>query len=126
MSKEMLCIIMLIVFFAVMIYVGFYSRKHATDVDGFVLGGRGVKVYWQGSRSVADGVCVRYVVLFSGYFRWLCGAVWMELRYVRYLGRTGQRLYWFFACVEYTWKKNSCYDAASGCEDYAGFFREEI
>ena len=42
MSKEILCVIMLIVFFAVMIYVGFYSRKHATDVDGFVLGGRGV------------------------------------------------------------------------------------
>ena len=42
MSKEILCVIMLVVFFAVMIYVGFYSRKHATDVDGFVLGGRGV------------------------------------------------------------------------------------
>ena len=42
MSKEILCVIMLIVFFAVMIYVGFYSRKHAADVDGFVLGGRSV------------------------------------------------------------------------------------
>ena len=42
MSKEVLCLIMLVIFFAVMIYVGFYSRKHATDVDGFVLGGRGV------------------------------------------------------------------------------------
>ena len=42
MSKEVLCIILLVVFFAIMIYVGFYSRKHATDVNGFVLGGRGV------------------------------------------------------------------------------------
>ena len=27
-----LCSIMLVVFFAVMIFVGFYTRKHATDV----------------------------------------------------------------------------------------------
>ena len=33
---------MLVVFFAVMIFVGFYTRKHATDVTGFVLGGRSV------------------------------------------------------------------------------------
>ena len=37
-----LCSIMLVVFFAVMIFVGFYTRKHATDVTGFVLGGRSV------------------------------------------------------------------------------------
>ena len=42
MSKELLCAIMLIIFFGVMVYVGFYSRKHAKDVNGFVLGGRGV------------------------------------------------------------------------------------
>ena len=33
---------MLLVFFGVMVYVGFYCRKHATDVNGFVLGGRSV------------------------------------------------------------------------------------
>ena len=33
---------MLLVFFGVMIYVGFYCRKHSTDVNGFVLGGRSV------------------------------------------------------------------------------------
>lgn len=42
MSKELLCAIMLVIFFGVMVYVGFYSRKHAKDVNGFVLGGRGV------------------------------------------------------------------------------------
>ena len=31
---------MLLVFFGVMIYVGFYCRKHSTDVNGFVLGGQ--------------------------------------------------------------------------------------
>ena len=35
-------ILMLVVFFGIMIGVGFYSRKHASDVDGFVLGGRSV------------------------------------------------------------------------------------
>ena len=33
---------MLLVFFGVMIYVGFYCGKHSTDVNGFVLGGRSV------------------------------------------------------------------------------------
>ncbi|MBO4411499.1 MAG: sodium:solute symporter, partial [Lachnospiraceae bacterium] len=35
-------IALLVVFFAVMIFVGLYCRKHATDVNGFVLGGRSV------------------------------------------------------------------------------------
>lgn len=35
-------VILLLVFFAVMLGIGFYSRKHATDVNGFVLGGRSV------------------------------------------------------------------------------------
>ena len=33
---------LLIVFFAVMVGVGLYSRKHTASVDGFVLGGRSV------------------------------------------------------------------------------------
>ena len=33
---------MLVVFFAVMVSVGLYCRKQATDVNGFVLGGRSV------------------------------------------------------------------------------------
>ena len=33
-------IIMLVVFFSIMIGVGLYCRKNATDVNGFVLGGR--------------------------------------------------------------------------------------
>ena len=35
-------IILLVVFFGVMIGIGLYCRKNATDVDGFVLGGRSV------------------------------------------------------------------------------------
>ena len=33
---------MLVVFFSVMIGIGIYCRKNATDVNGFVLGGRSV------------------------------------------------------------------------------------
>ena len=35
-------IIFLLIFFGVMIGVGLYSRKHATNVNDFVLGGRAV------------------------------------------------------------------------------------
>lgn len=35
-------LILLLVFFGVMIGVGFYCRRHATDVNGFLLGGRSV------------------------------------------------------------------------------------
>ena len=34
-------LLLLILYFAVLIGTGFYFRKHATDVNGFVLGGRG-------------------------------------------------------------------------------------
>ena len=33
---------LLVVFFGIMIGVGLYCRRHATDVNGFVLGGRSV------------------------------------------------------------------------------------
>ena len=33
-------LIMLLVFFGVMVGIGLYCRKNATDVNGFVLGGR--------------------------------------------------------------------------------------
>ena len=33
---------MLLVFFGIMLGIGFYCRKHTTNVDGFVLGGRSV------------------------------------------------------------------------------------
>ena len=36
-------IIMLVLFFGVMVGVGIYCRKHATDVNGFVLGESGLE-----------------------------------------------------------------------------------
>ncbi|MCI9075722.1 MAG: sodium:solute symporter [Dorea sp.] len=81
MSKEVLCAILLVVFFAVMIYVGFYSRKHASDVDGFVLGGRGVGPWLT---AFAFGTSYFSAVIFVGYagqFGWNFGlaATWAGL-----------------------------------------------
>ena len=73
MSKELLCAIMLIIFFGVMVYVGFYSRKHAKDVNGFVLGGRGVGPWLT---AFAFGTSYFSAVIFVGYagqFGWNFG-----------------------------------------------------
>ena len=66
-------ILLLVVFFAVMIGVGIYSRRHATDVNGFVLGGRGVGPWLT---AFAFGTSYFSAVIFVGYagqFGWLFG-----------------------------------------------------
>ncbi len=57
-------IIFLIVFFAVMIAVGVYSRKHATNVNDFVLGGRSVGPWLT---AFAYGTSYFSAVVFVGY-----------------------------------------------------------
>ena len=69
---------MLIAFFAVMIGVGLYCRKHATDVNGFVLGGRSVGPWLT---AFAYGTSYFSAVVFVGYagqFGWKYGiaATW--------------------------------------------------
>ena len=69
---------MLIVFFGVMIGTGFYCRKHSTDVDGFVLGGRSVGPWLT---AFAYGTSYFSAVVFVGYagqFGWKYGiaATW--------------------------------------------------
>ncbi len=66
-------VIMLVVFFAVMIGVGVYCRKHATDVNGFVLGGRSVGPWLT---AFAYGTSYFSAVIFIGYagqFGWKFG-----------------------------------------------------
>ncbi len=80
-SKVILCSVMLVVFFAIMIYVGFYTRKHATDVNGFVLGGRSVGPWLT---AFAFGTSYFSAVIFVGYagqFGWNFGmaATWAGL-----------------------------------------------
>lgn len=68
-----LCSIMLVVFFAVMIFVGFYTRRQATDVNGFVLGGRSVGPWLT---AFAFGTSYFSAVIFVGYagqFGWNFG-----------------------------------------------------
>jgi len=69
---------MLIVFFGVMVGVGFYCRKNATDVNGFVLGGRSVGPWLT---AFAYGTSYFSAVVFVGYagqFGWKYGiaATW--------------------------------------------------
>ena len=66
-------ILMLLVFFAVMVGGGFYCHKHATDVDGFVLGGRSVGPWLS---AFAYGTSYFSAVIFVGYagqFGWKYG-----------------------------------------------------
>lgn len=64
---------LLIVFFAVMVGVGLYSRKHTASVDGFVLGGRSVGPWLT---AFAYGTSYFSAVVFVGYagqFGWKYG-----------------------------------------------------
>ena len=71
-------IALLVVFFATMLGVGFYCRKNATDVNGFVLGGRSVGPWLT---AFAYGTSYFSAVVFVGYagqFGWKYGvaATW--------------------------------------------------
>ena len=70
--------LILIVYFAVLIGIGLYCRKHATNVDGFVLGGRSVGPWLT---AFAYGTSYFSAVVFVGYagqFGWKYGiaATW--------------------------------------------------
>lgn len=66
-------ILMLVLFFGVMVGVGVYCRRHATDVNGFVLGGRNVGPWLT---AFAYGTSYFSAVIFIGYagqFGWKYG-----------------------------------------------------
>ena len=74
-------LILLIGFFAVTLGVGIYSRRHATDVNGFVLGGRSVGPWLT---AFAFGTSYFSAVIFVGYagqFGWRFGmaSTWIGL-----------------------------------------------
>ena len=69
---------MLLVFFAVMVGIGLYCRRHTSDVNGFVLGGRSVGPWLT---AFAYGTSYFSAVVFVGYagqFGWKYGiaATW--------------------------------------------------
>ena len=74
-------VIFLVIFFAIMIAVGLYSRKHATNVNDFVLGGRSVGPWLT---AFAYGTSYFSAVVFVGYagqFGWNFGlaSTWIGL-----------------------------------------------
>ncbi len=74
-------VIFLIIFFGVMIGVGLYSRKHATNVNDFVLGGRSVGPWLT---AFAYGTSYFSAVVFVGYagqfgYKYGISATWIGL-----------------------------------------------
>ncbi|MBO7686222.1 MAG: sodium:solute symporter, partial [Kiritimatiellae bacterium] len=70
---------LLLLFFAVMVVIGFACRRRARDVDGFVLGGRSVGPWLT---AFAYGTSYFSAVVFVGYagqFGWRYGisATWV-------------------------------------------------
>ncbi len=77
----LLKILLLLIFFGVMIAVGLYCRRNATDVSGFVLGGRKVGPWLT---AFAYGTSYFSAVIFVGYagqFGWKYGiaSTWVGL-----------------------------------------------
>ena len=80
-TTAIISIPMLICFFGLMLAVGFYCRRHATNVDGFVLGGRAVGPWLT---AFAFGTSYFSAVIFVGYagqFGWNFGlaSTWIGL-----------------------------------------------
>ncbi len=80
-SGVVLTVILLILFFGTMLMTGFYCRKHATSVNGFVLGGRNVGPWLT---AFAFGTSYFSAVIFVGYagqFGWNFGlaSTWIGL-----------------------------------------------
>ena len=66
-------VLMLLLFFGVMVYIGWICRKNSTDVNGFVLGGRSVGPWLT---AFAYGTSYFSAVIFVGYagqFGWKYG-----------------------------------------------------
>ena len=74
-------VLMLLVFFGSMVGIGLYCRRNATDVNGFVLGGRSVgpwlTAFAYGTSYFSDVIFVGY----AGQFGWKFGiaATWVGL-----------------------------------------------
>ncbi len=81
MTAQVFTAILVVCFFAVMVGIGLYCRRHATNVDGFVLGGRSVGPWLT---AFAFGTSYFSAVIFVGYagqFGWNFGiaSTWIGL-----------------------------------------------
>ena len=80
-SAMIITTVLIVCFFALMIFIGVRSRKHATDVNGFVLGSRSVGPWLS---AFAYGTSYFSAVIFVGYagqFGWNFGlaSTWIGL-----------------------------------------------
>jgi len=74
-------VLLLLLFFAVTIFVGLYFRKRATNVNDFVLGGRNVGMWLTAFSYGATYFSAVVFVGFAGQFGWRFGnaAIWIGL-----------------------------------------------
>ena len=70
---KIITLILLVCFFALMLGVGFYTRKKATDVNGFVLGGRSVGPWLTAFAFGTSYFSAVIVVGYAGQFGWNFG-----------------------------------------------------
>ena len=96
-------VIFLVIFFGIMIAVGVISRKHATNVNDFVLGGRSVGPWLT---AFAYGTSYFSAVVFVGY------AGQFGYKYLDWYWKCDDR---FIACMGNFRKKNPRYDQALIC-----------
>ena len=80
-STMIISLIMIVIFFAVMVWIGIKSKSHANDVNGFVLGSRNVGPWLS---AFAYGTSYFSAVIFVGYagqFGWNFGisSTWIGL-----------------------------------------------
>ena len=81
MTAEIFTGTLVAVFFAVMVAVGFYCKKHATDVNGFVLGGRSVGPWLTAFAYGTSYFSAVIIVGYAGQFGWNFGlaSTWIGL-----------------------------------------------
>ena len=72
---------MIVLFFGVMLFVGFYCRRHSESVDGFVLGGRNVGAWFTAFAYGTSYFSAVIMVGYSGQFGWKYGiaSTWIGL-----------------------------------------------
>ena len=69
-SASLITLLFMVVFFAIMLWIGLRSRKHASDINGFVLGSRQVGPWLS---AFAYGTSYFSAVIFAGFssrFAW--------------------------------------------------------
>jgi len=73
MSDMIIKLLMLVAFFGLMVVIGFYCRRHAGSVDGFVLGGRSVGAWFTAFAYGTSYFSAVILVGYSGQFGWKYG-----------------------------------------------------